>query len=71
MPSVIEYLGDQGQFQLYVSLEHMKKAEICPTWYFVDEAGDPFFYGAGKKIIVGRHGWGWKAPRLLRLPLQP
>lgn len=34
----------------------MKYAENCPAWYFVDEAGDPFFYGAGKKVIVGTEG---------------
>jgi hypothetical protein len=25
-------------------------------WYFVDEAGDPVFYGKGKKCIVGTEG---------------
>lgn len=25
-------------------------------WYFVDEAGDPTFYGKGKKVIVGTEG---------------
>jgi hypothetical protein len=25
-------------------------------WYFVDEAGDPNFYGKGKKVIVGTEG---------------
>ena len=33
--------------------QHMKPVADYPTWYFVDEAGDPYFYGAGKKIIVG------------------
>ena len=34
----------------------MKKAEEKPRWFFVDEAGDPTFYGKGKKIIVGTEG---------------
>jgi hypothetical protein len=34
----------------------MKQAEDRPRWFFVDEAGDPAFYGPGKKIIVGDEG---------------
>jgi len=34
----------------------VRKASENPAWYFVDEAGDPAFYGAGKKIIVGTAG---------------
>jgi hypothetical protein len=34
----------------------MKKAEEKPRFYYVDEAGDPVFYGKGKKIIVGTEG---------------
>ncbi|MGH9521618.1 MAG: DUF3800 domain-containing protein [Terriglobales bacterium] len=34
----------------------MQGAEDKPRWYFVDEAGDPAFYGKGKEIIVGREG---------------
>jgi hypothetical protein len=34
----------------------MKQATQSPAWYFVDEAGDPVFYGAGKKVIVGDEG---------------
>src|SRR6267154_3168487 len=34
----------------------MKDLEHDPVWYFVDEAGDPTFYGPGKKIIVGQEG---------------
>lgn len=34
----------------------MKQAEDKPRWYYVDEAGDPVFYGKGKKIIVGSEG---------------
>jgi hypothetical protein len=34
----------------------MKHAEDKPRWFYVDEAGDPAFYGKGKKIIVGSEG---------------
>jgi hypothetical protein len=34
----------------------MKLAEEKTRWFFVDEAGDPAFYGKGKKIIVGTLG---------------
>ena len=34
----------------------MKKSDDIPRWYFVDEAGDPSFYAAGKKLIVGTEG---------------
>lgn len=34
----------------------MQGPEEKPRWYFVDEAGDPAFYGKGKKIIVGEEG---------------
>jgi hypothetical protein len=34
----------------------MKQAEPKPRWYYVDEAGDPAFYGKGKKFIVGQEG---------------
>ena len=34
----------------------MKLAEEKPRWFFVDEAGDPVFYGAGKKLIVETEG---------------
>jgi len=34
----------------------MKKAEEKPRFYYVDEAGDPVFYGKGKKVIVGTEG---------------
>jgi hypothetical protein len=35
----------------------MKQADAKPRWFFVDEAGDPAFYGkGGKKIIVGTPG---------------
>jgi hypothetical protein len=34
----------------------MKQAEDKPRWYYVDEAGDPNFYGKGKKFIVGTEG---------------
>ena len=34
----------------------MKQAEDKPRWYFVDEAGDPAFFGKGKKLIVGNDG---------------
>jgi nicotinamide mononucleotide adenylyltransferase len=34
----------------------VKKAEEKPRWFFVDEAGDPVFYGKGKRIIVGSDG---------------
>ncbi len=35
---------------------YMKQASTSRVWYFVDEAGDPAFYGDGKKIIVGEQG---------------
>ena len=34
----------------------MKQAEDKPRWYYVDEAGDPNFYGKGMNIIVGTEG---------------
>jgi hypothetical protein len=34
----------------------MKQAEQKPRWYYVDEAGDPAFYGKGKIFIVGQEG---------------
>jgi hypothetical protein len=34
----------------------MKQANDKPRWFFADEAGDPAFYGKGKKIIVGTEG---------------
>jgi len=34
----------------------MKQAEDKHRWFYVDEAGDPSFYGKGKKIIVGVEG---------------
>jgi Protein of unknown function (DUF3800) len=34
----------------------MRAIREIPHWYFVDEAGDPAFYGAGKRIIVGEEG---------------
>ncbi len=34
----------------------MRKLREVPIWYFVDEAGDPTFYGTGKKNIVGTPG---------------
>lgn len=34
----------------------MKKADSKPRWYYVDEAGDPTFYGKGKRIIIGEEG---------------
>lgn len=34
----------------------MKQAEDKPRWFFVDEAGDPSFYGKGKQVIVGNEG---------------
>jgi uncharacterized protein DUF3800 len=34
----------------------VRVAENKPTWYFIDEAGDPTFYGKGKGIIVGKEG---------------
>lgn len=34
----------------------MKQAEDKPRWYYVDESGDPNFYGKGKKFIVGTEG---------------
>lgn len=34
----------------------MKQAEDKPRWYYVDEAGDPSFYGKGKQVIVGNEG---------------
>ena len=34
----------------------MKQAEDKPRWYYVDEAGDPNFYGKGMAIIVGTEG---------------
>jgi len=34
----------------------MKQAEDKPRWYFVDETGDPIFYGKGKEIIIGYEG---------------
>jgi len=40
----------------YLFMLAMKDLEHDPVWYFVDEAGDPSFYGAGKKIIVGQDG---------------
>ena len=34
----------------------MKQLEDKPRWFFVDEAGDPVFYGNGKVLIVGIEG---------------
>ncbi len=34
----------------------MKKAVPGRAWYFVDEAGDPSFYGKGNRLIVGNDG---------------
>jgi hypothetical protein len=34
----------------------MKQAEEKARWYYVDEAGDPAFFGKGKKLIVGNDG---------------
>lgn len=34
----------------------MKQAENKPRWFFVDEAGDPTFYGKGKQVIIGHDG---------------
>jgi len=34
----------------------VQKTEEKTTYYFVDEAGDPNFYGKGKKVIVGQEG---------------
>lgn len=34
----------------------MKKADDKPRWFYVDEAGDPAFYGKGKTSIVGNEG---------------
>ena len=34
----------------------MRTPEDKSRWYFVDEAGDPNFYGTGKKLIVGTEG---------------
>lgn len=34
----------------------MKKAEQKATYFFVDESGDPNFYGKGGDIIVGNQG---------------
>lgn len=34
----------------------MKRAEDKPRWYYVDEAGDPNFYGKGMNVIVGTEG---------------
>ena len=34
----------------------MKEAEQKTTYYFVDESGDPNFYGKGGDVIVGQRG---------------
>lgn len=34
----------------------MKETEQKTAYYFVDESGDPNFYGKGGDIIVGQHG---------------
>lgn len=34
----------------------MKKTEEKTVWFFVDESGDPVFYGKGGKVIVGQEG---------------
>ncbi len=34
----------------------MKKARAGRAWYFVDEAGDPNFYGKKNRFIVGEKG---------------
>lgn len=34
----------------------MKLADKASRWYFVDEAGDPAFYGKGKRVIAGTPG---------------
>lgn len=34
----------------------MKKTEEKTAWFFVDESGDPAFYGKGGKVIVGQEG---------------
>lgn len=34
----------------------VQKAQETKTWYFVDESGDPAFYGKGGKVIVGEEG---------------
>jgi hypothetical protein len=34
----------------------MNKARAGRAWYFIDEAGDPNFYGKGNRLIVGEKG---------------
>ena len=34
----------------------MKEAEQKAVYFFVDESGDPNFYGKGGDIIVGKPG---------------
>lgn len=34
----------------------MKKPKAGRAWYFIDESGDPTFYGKGNRLIVGEPG---------------